>query len=386
MSSSPPFDAQHAGRASVATAASPYGPRDPRDPRRSGPGRSGPVYRGNRPRRPRWGRIFVVLGVMLLALALIFSGGALLYYKALSNDIDRTDPFSAITGGRPAKKVDGALNILLLGSDSRNPDNKDKAGEWRTDTMIIAHIPASHDKVYLISVPRDLYVHIPKSPTNPKLGNTNAKINAAFAWGGLPLAVQAIEGYSGLRMDHVVLIDFGGFKQVVDALGGIDMNIEQDVKSIHPPYRQFKKGMNHLDGASALDYVRQRYQFADGDFARVRHQQQFMKAVLDKAASGGTLSNPAKLNAFLKATAKAVTVDKDLSVVDLAVQFRDIRSDDLVFLVSPNEGSKRVNGEDVVVPDAAKAKALYGALAEDKAADWAAKNASPAPSKAPPGK
>jgi LCP family protein required for cell wall assembly len=343
------------------------------------------VYRGNRP-RPRWGRIFVALGVALLVVALIASGGALLYYRALSNDIDRTDPFAGITGGRPARKANGALNILLLGSDSRDPDNKGKAGEWRTDTMIIAHIPASHDKVYLISVPRDLYVHIPKSPTNPKLGNTNAKINAAFAWGGLPLAVQAIEGHTGLRMDHVVLIDFGGFKQVVDALGGIDMNIEQDVKSIHPPYRQFKKGMTHLDGAAALDYVRQRYQFADGDFARVRHQQQFMKAVLDKAASGGTLTNPAKLNAFLKATAKAVTVDKDLSVADLALQFRSIRSDDLVFLVSPNDGSKRVNGEDVVVPNTAKAKALYGALAEDKAAEWAANNASPAPSKAPPGK
>jgi LCP family protein required for cell wall assembly len=312
---------------------------------------------------------------VVLALAIMASVGTYVWYRSVNAQIDRTDPFAGITGGRPAKVVDGAMNILVLGSDSRDPDNKAKSGEWRTDTMIIAHIPANHQKAYLISVPRDLYLHIPKSPTNPKLGNTKAKVNAAFAWGGLPLAVQTLEEYSGLRLDHVVLIDFGGFKQVVDALGGIDMPIEQDIKSIHPPFRQFKKGTSHLDGGAALDYVRQRYQFADGDFARMRHQQQFMKAVLDRAASSGTLTNPARLNAFLRATAKAVTVDKDLSVADLAVQFRNVRSGDLVFSVSPNTGSERVRGEDVIVPDPVKGPALFDALKNDKAAEWFAQNA-----------
>jgi LCP family protein required for cell wall assembly len=294
--------------------------------------------------------------------------------------VSRTDPFSAITGGRPAKTVDGALNILLLGSDSRDPDNKAKAGEWRTDTMILMHIPASHDKAYLVSLPRDLYVHIPQSPTNPKLGNTNAKINASFAWGGLPLVVQTIEGFTGVRVAHLALIDFGGFKQVVDALGGVDMNVEQDITSIHPPHRHFKKGLNHFTGAEALDYVRQRYQFADGDFARMRHQQQFMKAVLDKAASSGTLSNPAKLNAFLQSVAKAVSVDKDLSLLDMAVQFRNLRSDALVFLVSPNQGSKTINGESVVVPDESKSASLYEAMRGDKMADWVGQHATPSAS------
>jgi anionic cell wall polymer biosynthesis LytR-Cps2A-Psr (LCP) family protein len=183
-------------------------------------------------------------------------------------------------------------------------------------------------------------------------------------------------------MDHVVLIDFGGFKQVVDALGGIDMYIEQDVKSIHPPHRQFTKGNAHLDGAEALDYVRQRYQFADGDFARMRHQQQFMKAVLDKAASSGTLSNPVKLNAFLRATAQAVTVDKDLSVLDMALTFRSIRSSDLVFSTAPHLGNKKVNGEDVIMPDTEKGAALYGAIKNDKAEEWFANNA-PNPSGSP---
>jgi LCP family protein required for cell wall assembly len=337
---------------------------------------SGPAYR-SRP-RPRWGRIFLVLGGFLMILALVASGVGYLYYNSLSNEIDRTDPFAGITGARPAKAVDGAVNILLLGSDSRDPDNGSQSGEWRTDTMIIAHIPSTHDKVYLVSIPRDLYIHIPQSPTNPKLGNTKAKINAAFAWGGLPLTVQALEEYSGLRMDHVMLIDFGGFKQVVDALGGIDMPIEQDIKSIHPPYRQFKKGNSHLDGAAALDYVRQRYQFAEGDFARMRHQQQFMRAVLDKAASTGTMSNPVKLNGFLRSTAKAATVDNDFSLIDMAFQFRGIRGEDLVFKVAPNAGPGRTRGgEDVIMPDTAKGPSFYDALKNDKAAEWFAQNSAP---------
>jgi anionic cell wall polymer biosynthesis LytR-Cps2A-Psr (LCP) family protein len=159
-----------------------------------------------------------MLGIGALVLALLAAGGGYVWFRSVNNDIERTDPFAGITGDRPGKPVEGAMNILMLGSDSRDPENKAKAGEWRTDTMLVAHIPANHEKVYFISVPRDLYVYIPESPRDKSLGDTKAKINAAFAWGGLPLTVQAVEGFTKLRMDHVVLIDFGGFKQVVDAL------------------------------------------------------------------------------------------------------------------------------------------------------------------------
>jgi LCP family protein required for cell wall assembly len=245
--------------------------------------------------------------------------------------------------------------------------------------MMLMHIPASHDKAYIISIPRDLYVFIPQSPTNPDLGGYKAKINSAFAWGGLPLTVETVEGFTGVRVDNVVLIDFGGFKQVTDALGGVDMNIEEDVTSIHAPFRTFKKGMNHLNGEEALDYCRQRYQFPDGDFARVRHQQQFLKALMDKASSTGTLSNPARMNAFVTALTKALTVDKGFSVADMVVQFRNIRSKDLTFMVSPNQGSEDIDGESVVVPDKEKGQALYDAVSRDTLGDWVAKNASPSP-------
>jgi LCP family protein required for cell wall assembly len=390
----PPAPARVRGAASVPSRVSgPAGPGGPGGPGGggpagpAGPGRGGYSAGGSgageyRPRtrpRPRWGRIALVAALALLLLGGMTAVGGLVYYHQLDSGLARTDPFSQITDGRPAKTVKGAINILMLGSDSRDPDNKDKPGQWRTDTMIVMHIPASHDKAYLISIPRDLYVYVPKSRSNPELGDTKAKINAAFAWGGLPLAVQAIEGYTGVRMDHVVLIDFGGFKQVTDALGGVDMYIEQDVTSIHKPFRHFRKGMNHLNGEEALDYCRQRYQFPDGDFGRMRHQQQFLKALLDKAASTGTLSNPAKLNGFLQAVTKALTVDKDFSVIDMALQFRSIRSNDLTFMVSPNLGAQTVNGESVVASDKTKASALYEAVSNDTVDRWLAQSSSPSP-------
>ncbi len=321
----------------------------------------------------------MVSGIALLVLVLVLGGGAWLYGRNLNSRLGRTDPFAGIAKGRPAKTVDGAINMLLLGSDSRDPDNKAKGGSARTDTIMLLHVPANHQKVYLISIPRDLYVYIPQSQLNPEYGNTREKVNAAFAWGGLPLMVQTVEGFTGVRIDHLALIDFGGFQEVVDALGGVDMNIEPaagggPVKSIHKPFRTFRPGMNHLNGAEALDYVRQRYQFAEGDFARMRHQQQFLKAIMSKASSSGTLSNPFKLTSFLDAVTKAVTADNDFSLTGTALQFRNIRSSDLTFLTSPNTGSATVGGESVVLSDKTRALSLYQAVSKDTMADWVAKN------------
>jgi len=201
-----------------------------------------------------------------------------------------------------------------------------------------------------------------------------AKINSAYAWGGEPLMVQTIEEYTGVRMDHVVLIDFAGFKRVVDALGGVDMKVEKTITSIHKPHRTFKKGTNHFNGAEALDYVRQRYQFADGDFARMRHQQEFLKAMLDKAASVGTLSNPLRFRDFVNSVADAITVDQDFSLIDLGWQFRSLRSQDMVFMTSPHKGTGTIDGQSVVLSDREKALSLYQAVANDQVAAWVTQN------------
>jgi len=349
-----------------------------------GPGAPGP-QRTKKRLRPRWGRIALVLAAVmaLCTSAAVFTGW--LYADRLNDRLKRTDPFADLTGDRPPVVAEGAMNILMLGSDSRDPDAPvDVAGKWRADTVILMHIPAAHDKAYMINFPRDLWVHVPRS-RDGNYGNTMAKINAAYAWGGVPLTVQTVEEYTGVRIDHIALIDFGGFVQVTDALGGVDLNVERQITSIHKPYRTFLKGTNHLNGVEALDYIRQRYQFPDGDFARMRHQQQFLKALMDKAASTGTLTNPGKLNAFLTSVADAMTVDQGFSLLSMAIQFRNLRSNDLVFMTSPHKGTDNIDGQSVVVSDKTKALALFDAVAHDTVGDWLAKNPSAKSSDTAPG-
>ncbi|UWP85487.1 LCP family protein [Dactylosporangium fulvum] len=324
-----------------------------------------------------------IIGSTIVLLLGLVAGGAFLYYRSVDSGIQRTDAFGTDgqqtqqEAARPPVEVVGAKNLLLLGSDSRAPDDpnsRGKAGAGRTDAIILLHIDAAHQRAYLISLPRDLYVHIPPNPANPSLGNKNAKINAAFAWGGVPLAVRTIEAYTSVHIDHVVLVDFAGFQQVTDALGGVDLYIDQDITGVGKEGRRFSKGVQHLNGSEALEYVRQRQQFAGGDFTRMCHQREFLKALLDKAISSDTLKNPLKLNAFLKSVASAMTVDKDFSLADTAFAFRNIGSSDLTMLVSPNRGPDMINKESVVVPDPDRAKSLYDAVVKDTLADWIAQN------------
>jgi LCP family protein required for cell wall assembly len=318
----------------------------------------------------RWRRITVIVAAALAVLAVAGVTGIWLYGRSLNHNLQRTDAFAGVPSDRPSQSVTGAQNILLLGSDSRDPDT---TATSRTDTIMLLHLDADHKHAYVISIPRDTWVYVPAS-ANGKNGNTMAKINAAYAWGGTPLVVQTVEKFTGVRMDHVVLIDFAGFQQVVDALGGVDMYIDQTIKSIHPPYRTFTKGTQHLDGAEALDYVRQRYQFATGDFARERHQQEFLVDLMRKASSTGTLADPVKLNAFLQAVTKSVTVDKSFDLVSAAFDLRGLRADDVTFLSSPSVGTTTINGQSVVKSNSVRATALYDAVSKDAVAQWVAAN------------
>ena len=351
-------------------------PGGPGGPPPRGPGRGdgpGRPYRGRR--KPRWGRIALLVGIGVIVIGVVAAISLYGYANGLNKDIKRTDAFSEITNGRPAKTVDGAINILIVGSDSRDPDSSDNtANAWRADTLMLMHIPSDHKTAQLVSIPRDLYVTIPSANDAPCSSGTRNKINASFAFGGLPRAVHTVECLTDVHIDNVAAIDFGGFKEVTDALGGVDLKVDQTITSIHKPHRVFKKGTMHMNGEQALDWVRQRKQFAQGDFARIRHQQEFLKALLDKAASTGTLTNPAKLNSFLKAVTAAVTVDNSFSLTDMALQFRNLRSDNLTFITSPNLGGQTIGGQSVVVSDKTKALALYKAIAADKMDDWMATN------------
>jgi LCP family protein required for cell wall assembly len=311
---------------------------------------------------------FVLVPLILLGVGLVSAG---VYLQSVEGNLERVEAFEGLTeADRPKRDAAAgeALNFLLLGSDSRDPNSD---GGSRSDTIIVMHLNKDKSAAQLISIPRDTWVFVPKAP-NGRYGNTNAKINAAFAWGGIPLMVKTVENYTGVRIDHVAMVDFSGFKEIVDALGGVDIDVETAFTSTHSlnadGKRRFEAGKQTMDGAAALDYARERYAFKDGDFARIRHQQQVIKAILDKAASGGTLSSPTKLNGFLQATSNTVGVDNDLNMLDMGMQVRGLRSSNLNFYTSPNKGTGRVGDQSVVLPDKEKAKTLFDAVRTDDTA------------------
>lgn len=361
----------YSARATVRAAREP-GPDYGAPPGGAPPGDGPPPALVDRPRRPRWRKVLVVTLVVLLVLAGLGTGGLYFYVRGLENNMARIEVFSQITGERPDKPVGGVHNILLLGSDSRDPDAVD-GDPYRADTIMLLHIPSSNDEAYLISIPRDLWVYVPASPDGTA-GDVEAKINAATVFGGVALSVMTVENYTGVRVDNVMLIDFGGFVEVTDALGGVEMNIKQTITSIHKPNRTFEEGRQHLNGEEALDYIRQRYQFPDGDFTRMRNQQQFLRRLMDKASDSGTLRNPGKLNAFLQTATKTLTVDEELSLFTVGWKLRKIRGDNLTFVTSPNAGTGQAGGQSVVLSDDAGKDALYTAVRQDRMAQWVAEN------------
>lgn len=343
-------------------------------PTRSDAGRSsGTVYRGRTVKPKRNWKILVISGVAAVV-ALVVLGAGYAYSKVSSYDqnLKREDPFSKITGGRPAKTVDGSMNILVVGSDNADDSRgyQGVAGQ-RTDSIMIVHIPASQDKAYLVSIPRDTYVTIPEHKGK---GGGKDKINAAYTYGGAELLVRTVEKFSDVKLDHVITVGFEGFKTMTAAVGGVDVMVDQTTTDTRSK-RTFKKGMNHLEGEAALDFVRQRYGLPNGDFDRQKRQQVFAKALLKKATSTGTLTNPTKLDAFITAATKSVTVDQSFSLPDMAMQFKNLRSDDITFLATPNSGTETIDGVSYVRADKEKASAMFTAMKSDKMLAWAQQNA-----------
>jgi LCP family protein required for cell wall assembly len=321
-------------------------------------------------KRRRWRRVLLVCALVLVVLAAGAAGGVTWYLHSVESGVTRVNAFDGVPlQSRPQKAPEAAdaANLLILGSDSRDPNST--AGS-RSDTIILAHVPKGQGSVQLVSIPRDTWVHVPKS-ADGRNGNTMAKINAAYAWGGIPLTVQTVEGFTGVRIDHVAVIDFGGFKEIINALGGVDIYVEKTFRSNYAfeGPRTFHQGWQHMDGQAALDYSHERHAFDDGDFARIRHQQEMIKAVLDRAASAGLLTDPGRLNAFLRATAKAVSVDQTLSIVDMAMQLRHLRSSDLTLATNPSNGTGMQGDQSVVFPDTAKDQVLYDAIRRDAVPD-----------------
>jgi LCP family protein required for cell wall assembly len=280
------------------------------------------------------------------------------------------------------------MNLLVIGSDHREGEDEADA---RSDTTILMHVNEDGSAAYGISIPRDLYVYIPEDP-EATVSDTLDKFNAAYAWGGVNLTVRTIENLTGVRIDHIVEIDFNGLVAVVDALGGVTLDVQAadadgyitdppGVESIHGEHTFFEEGPNKMNGTEALDYVRQRYQYLEGDFARMRHQQDLIKAIMDSALSAGVLTNEDKLTSFIDSTSDAVKVDTEFNAVATGITLMNMRSDDLQFMTTPNLGTGTQGGQSVVIyaddpenPDASNpdAVSLWEAVRDDKVEEWIA--------------
>ncbi|GGP72985.1 LCP family protein [Saccharothrix coeruleofusca] len=257
-------------------------------------------------RKPRVGRIVLLVLVVLLAAGI----GLWVYVDSSLRRIDALPDYE----GRPADTP--GTNWLLVGSDARDDLSEEQkaalstgdAGGRRTDTIMVLHIPEGSGNSTLVSVPRDSYVDIP--------GNGKNKINAAFAIGGAPLLVQTVEGATGLRVDHYMEIGFGGFAGIVDAVGGVEMCIEEPMKDPLAGL-DLQPGCQELDGAQALGFVRSRA-FATADLQRVQNQRKFLAALSDRATSASVLANPFRAFPLLFAATDSISVDDDDHLHNLA--------------------------------------------------------------------
>jgi LCP family protein required for cell wall assembly len=330
----------------------------------------------DRRRRRRLRVVLLSVAVsLLLVLGAAATGGALLLH-GYDRSVAR-DTLLAPSARAPAPvhhaDVRGPLNFLLIGSDYRvaNPLN----GE-RSDTIIIAHVPRSLDRVYLISIPRDLRVDIPPSAALDFAGDTT-KINAAFDYGhggrgGTQLLSLTLTTMTGIRFDGAAVVDFTGLRRAVDALGGVRMCVDVRTVSIHTG-RVFEVGCRVMRSAEVLDYLRQR-EYPDGDFTRQRHEQQFLKAVADRALGAGTLLDPFRLDAVVRAVAGSLTVDTGrLSLPDLVFALSGIRPDRVVGIRMPYELAE-IDKLSYVLPTA-ESELLFTALRTDTLDSWARSNA-----------
>ncbi|MFF4415856.1 LCP family protein [Streptosporangium sp. NPDC001559] len=296
---------------------------------------------GQPPRRRRrwlWWLVSIVTTVVVLAVATV--AGA---YLRLSGNVKHIEVPDEELGARPVKVATKALNVLVVGSDQRGGKNA-KYGKFpgeRTDTIMLAHISPKRDNAMVVSFPRDSMVQLPDCKAKPGLTGQRAHlgmINESFNSGGITCTWKTIETLTGIRIDHFVKVDFTGFKDMVDAVGGVEVCIPEPIRD-KKALLTLPAGKQTLKGEQALGYVRARYSLGDGsDIGRIQRQQMFIASMIKKVMSGETLTDPARLFGFLDAATKSVTTDPALTpsvMKDLATSAQGLAAGQIHFITTP---------------------------------------------------
>lgn len=329
--------------------------------------------KGFAPRRPGRAWKIGLVSVLAVVLVLVLGVGALgLWLRhSLGSKIETIDdPFAAISTRAPQQSVGAnqkpATNILLLGSDSRisaGDPSQWEAGAQRTDAIMIVQVSGDRQEVSVVSIPRDTWVEVP--------GYGQAKINAAYSYGGPSLTIQTVEQLTGVRIDHFVIADFESFEALTDEIGGVVINLKTPQTLADT---QFPAGAQRLNGAQALAYTRERKSLPGGDFDRINRQQAWMRAIVSQVLHGGILTDPTKLYGFLSAVTQTMAVDEGFTIDEmqsLAIDLRGLRSRNINFLTIPTAGTgTSEDGQSIVVRDEAADTPLYGALATDTVQEY----------------
>lgn len=372
--------------------------RRAREPRPRQPGARGEAAEAEadqagkpgRPRRraPLWSICTLVAGVILTLL----SGSAIAGYEALNNryagNIEQ-DNLIGDAAADPGEELEGAINLLLLGVEEQ--------GEGaRSDSIIVLHIPSSHDAAYLMSMPRDTYVE-PEGFWGMKLTEAfNAGYETDGTWGaGARVVSGVISNLTGLRFNGAAIVNFGGFRKIIDEMGGLEFCVDTAAYSEHLvlvngepmgigkarregiwDYEEirYEEGCQQMAGWQALDYARQRKTLAsgEGDYGRQRHQVQLLQAMAKKATSPDVMTNLSTLDSLILAAGDALIVDTNgVELVDFLFTLRNLRPSDLVVLQT-NRGeyqSFQVNGKSYERLSE-ESLAMFQAAANDTMADF----------------
>lgn len=339
----------------------PQGPEAPEDDRRRG--------------RRRSLRVLVYALVSILVLVLIAAAGVFLVAQRLGGQVGRYPAVFAPLNSSTRPAAGAGQTFLLVGTDSRSPDattGRDAAapdfvfGAQRSDVIMLATIAPDGRSASVVSIPRDSWVDIP--------GRGKNKINAAYAFGGPTLLVNTVEQMTKVRVDHFAVIDFAGFAQMTDAVGGIDLNVgtpsERDGVVV-------PAGPQRLNGQQALVYVRERKTLPGGDFDRVRRQQNALRAFVRGALSSGTFSSPTRAYGLVDTVTRHVGVDDSMSntqLGELAFSMRNLRESAINFVTAPSTGTGMEGSQSVVYLDQAAGRDLWFAMNTDAVGDWVAKH------------
>ena len=318
-----------------------------------------------------------VLISSLVALVLVSGLSAAYLYRHLNGNLNVYDATQDMVGTRPERVFtgpDGPLNILVMGSDSRDCQGCDidglTKGGQRSDTTILLHLSADRKHAYGISIPRDSMVNRPACKESD--GSIGAAAygmwNEAFSVGGPACTIEQVEQLTGIRVDHFVVVDFEGFKSMVDAIGGVKVCIPQTWDDrAHGIY--LPAGTRKISGNQALEYVRIRHiPGTDGsDIGRIKRQQAFVGSMVNQVLSSDTLSNPIKVVKFLNAATKSLTVDPGLKnlgkLAGLAQQFKGIGLNDIKFLTIPWQYDPADPNRVVWLPEASR---VWNAIKNDR--------------------